>query len=423
MLGNIMSSIMPTRQNDNNHSEAGFSLIEVALALVVIGMLVTPWLVYTNAKEKLGLFEDTGSRMARSEISINQFFFSGNGRYPCPASLITDGDDVLHGHSYDTCADLSTIRICTNADWRLNEGICKTTDVEATAVLIGAIPFATLKIEEKESLDYWNNKMLYAVTYQKTKAADFNSNQGVIRVWSYKDDDNNNATPSIPANVSAILSDPVDFIFVSMGENGVGAYTADGVSAGACNNPANITESMNCDMDEVFFLDEHPKDSKEGSRSYQDNNSYYDDLTRFQVSVPQDIWFQHPSNPDHIMTLSVKVGVGTDAPVTTLDVAGNIRANGGVKAKELCGPNHTDVDEYCVKPQFITEKSICAANFEAGVVQVQENKLDCASGVDDASGNKLGKGTYKFDAAYKATACPTNTLQRGFYASGEPICE
>lgn len=406
--------------------ENGFSLIEVALALIIISMIMVPVFVYYHAQAQGKLISDTRGRFSRIENALNQYFSAGHGAYPCPASLIIGEGNADYGVSYPTpaCDDLSTIRECTTPEWddTGNEGVCKTSSVDGTAVLIGAVPFDTIGLTQHETLDVWGNKIIYAVTYEQTKSTTFGTNPGQIEIWAYVDDDTDTSTPGIPQDITS-ASDMTDFLLLSTGENAAGAYTAEGVLTSACPILTNNIESENCDFDNTFFLDVNPDNPDEGSRNYGNQLAYYDDLTRYQGSVPETIWFPHPDQPDHVMTLSTRVGIGTNTPQETLDVNGNIRADGAVKTDTICGPTDTN----CFNPRFVTENNPCIGNinssgFPAVVLEMTSNTLRCAGGLNN-DGSEIGNSsTFSFSNNFSTTTCTGQRVQAGFDASGEPIC-
>lgn len=401
----------------DHRQEHGFSLVEVAIALVVISMVMVPIFSYYKVVREQKQITDTNTKLANIENAINQFFFAGNGRYPCPASLVVDENNDQYGEEFATCNSLGTIRLCTDLGWRTNEGLCKTSTDPNLAVLIGAVPFDKINLTAKNTLDVWGNRILYAVTYTQTDTANFNLNSGQIEIRADWDDDNDKETPPLHDGDVTDTSDKPDFLILSTGMGAIGAFNKNGIaSAAACDTVNNITESRNCDFDNIFYVDVNPNDPDIGSRSFADNNTYYDDITRFQTSVPQAIWFPHPTNPNHVMTMSTRVGIGIDTPQETLDVDGEIRANGAIKSDDICLNADKTV---CFNPQFITREHQCIGDTSAGTVRMSNNALQCASGYD---GNTTNGEPFSFGDDFKDTPCPDPLIQQGFDALGDPIC-
>lgn len=425
MLNRFVMRCADRRSQPCIRRQGGFSLIEVAIALIVLGLIMTPIIVLYNTQLKSSQLENTAGAASTSILAINQFFMS-QGHYPCPASLITREGDADFGIEGD-CSNLASMTLCSDASWRTTTGICKTDD-SADAVILGGIPFDALGMNPEETFDSWASKFTYGVTYAQTSAATFSGHTGALRIHSYYDHDNDASTPPIVGDVTGSLApaaDLPDFIVFSSGETGAGAYNAEGTLIAACPAAAAGYESENCDLDNEFFLDVNPVDPRQGSRSDVAGVTFYDDITRIQINVPQAIWFPHPVNAAHLITMSTRVGVGTNTPTETLDVMGDgangedgfIQANGSVKSDDLCNPDGTD----CFDPRFVTEVTTCDGGSQSGVIVMAYNELDCAAAVDE-SGNPIDGEGFVFPNPYQWTSCPAGTLQQGFDGSGDPIC-
>lgn len=406
--------------------DAGFSLFEVALGLLVLGLIVAPILGMYNATIQSDRVSDTRGKLAKIENSINQYFAAGNGAYPCPASLIVGEGDAVFGSAGVNCDNLPAITLCADAGWNIagGDGYCKTSNAGANAVIIGAVPFEELSLSQKDTIDAWGNKILYAVTQMQTVAASFQGNDGAI-VLMAKDPGN----PDNVINVTGALDSPADFVLASMGETGVGAYSKDGVLVEACSDDANSDDFQNCNHDGIFMNDINPavRDNT-GSRSMVVGTKFYDDITRFQHSIPEGLWFPHPDfNTTHIMTLSRGVGVGM-IPEETLDVAGNIRVDGNMKSDSMCNSTGDD----CFDPDLIVgdrAEMRCentGGSFK-GIMRLKESRFDC-SVLSREDGNPVEGNGDPFavpmgGSGFTAVDCmAAGQVISGFNADGEAIC-
>ena len=86
--------------------EAGFSLLEVALALLVIGTIIAPIMAMYKAEMYGDRIANTRGKLAKIENAINQYFKAGNASYPCPASLTVGEGDPTHGEEGALCDDV-----------------------------------------------------------------------------------------------------------------------------------------------------------------------------------------------------------------------------------------------------------------------------------------------------------------------------
>lgn len=418
-------------------AESGFSLLEVSLALLILGMIAVPFMAIQNANIQKAYINDTDGINVRAANAINQFYLSSGGRYPCPASLIApEGEDAfgLEGN----CPNLGAIRLCTDNSWRTTDGYCKT-DNTADAVIIGAFPFKSIGAPSDSAIDVWGNKLLYAVTHQKTDSATFTAHDGAISMMAYIDDDDDDDgtrgplaptyTPGIPGN----LVDDVDFVLISMGKAGYGAYTKDGILTSACRALADGLEHENCNDDAVFFTDRNPDEVDYGSRSFNEDASYFDDITFYQESVPTNLWFVHPLDVSRLITMASGVRVGEDAaisqerPQASLDVrGGDMRANGDIKSDEICAESGVD----CIDPILImgapSENQTMQCDYDntnpgnQAVTSIAENKVVCTTNTN----TNFGLTAMQPDGVtpvYRTRDCG-NRLVSGFDTSGDPIC-
>lgn len=148
-------------------SSKGFTLIEVALAMLIIGLIMTPLIALYAAQYKQRMINESAGRLdVISQILDN--YAQNNDRYPMPASFLTgeaDTDHGIEGVTPDTCPDVTTNGFCL-----LDRG----TAIPDDDIFIGAVPFAELRMEADLALDAWGNKIVYAVARIQTDASTFN---------------------------------------------------------------------------------------------------------------------------------------------------------------------------------------------------------------------------------------------------------
>ncbi len=390
--------------------ENGISLIEVAIGLIVIGLIVTPLMQDYNIRIKKESNNMTRGSLGNIKGSINQYYASGNGYYPCPASLILGENATGFGKSGD--CTLANVKLCTDPLWLTNEGICKT-DNTNNAVIIGGTPFTTLKMQQENALDYWGNKIIYAVTFEQTNNLTFAANSGQIRVNAVDD-------PVAPTNggLPEEKASDIDFFLFSTGASGTGGFTKDGINISICSSAANGYETENCDFDNRFFDDRNAFSEKAGA-------SFYDDIILEQESVPEATWFQH-SNSNFVITLNDAIGIGTTTPSETIDVVGDIRTDGGVHSDAICDTNSAN----CFDPELITgtkDAMECDAGLtlagDQAVMMLANNRVYCNI-TKDSNGNPIGDGeVIAVDTnVIKANTCNDDELISGIDANGDFKC-
>lgn len=429
--------------------DAGFTLIEAAIALTVIGLIMVPIMQQYKVDLKQESWKRNKGSLANSETAINQFYYGGKYHYPCPASVSLGENAPNFGKSGD--CTLANMKLCTDALWESTEGICKTNDA-ADSVIIGAVPFATLKMPQEQALDFWGNKIMYSVTFEQTDAATFQGNNGSIHVHAVDNPQAirlriENSTPPTLADdgVPGEKTDSVDFFLFSTGATAIGGYTKDGNILQPCGLAINGLDQENCNLDDTFFYDLNPNDDDASAYSEVVGPNFFDDLTRAQLSLPEQMWFQHPNHNPYLITMSTRIGVGTSIPRASIEVIGNVRTNGTLQSDQLCD----NVGADCFDPELITG-TLNQMQCDSGggmpgaqaVMQIANSQVYCNSGVYSSdlsvpagdrgqpiAGVALEVDTSIFTGSTNpnpnpvlSRICPIGDLVSGFNASGELIC-
>lgn len=346
--------------------ERGLSLIEIAIAVVVLGVISVPFFQQLHIEKQQIDYRKTRGALVNIRNAINQHYATGANEYPCPASLVAEEGDGNFGISI-TCDPLSNVRLCTDPSWRTaGGGICLTNGTNPS--IIGAVPFATLKMKADDILDVWGHKILYMVSARQTSDATFSLNGGSVVAMSV-DDPSSPSADGVPDPLPLLY----DFVLVSHGRTGAGAYTKDGNQTQDCPSPIEGVEHENCDLDNRVVLHVNPTNTRAAAQTLVRGVNFYDDITEAQQTLPEQTWFQHVDNTayannDFLLTLATQVGIGVRAPQARLHVDGSIYVDSGVvtggqiESEEYCVQNDTNNDgnpdeEHCMEPELITGAS------------------------------------------------------------------
>lgn len=421
--------------------ERGFSLIEAAIGLTILGLITLPIIKsYTQKQISAANLENRGT-LSGIQKAINQHVINISGTYPCPADLTKKEGDSGYGEALADCSFSyvnSHVKNCNSSSWLSSGGICKTNGPTDNAILIGGVPFATIKIHPEASTDYWGNKIIYAVTYSQTKADTFETDGGKIEIMSVALD---KGDP--PITLSALY----DTILFSTGASAVGGFSSSGVKLSDCGDPDNDGyDNENCDFDRIFFLDKNPDANSASARSFEVNpvtqqpsDTFYDDYTLGQRSLPEFDWFQHNDNPtyvdkDYLLTLANRIGIGTTEPEQRLHVVGKtyIESDSGtgvggwLKTDEICNEDGS----VCFDPEIITG-NVSDMQCDSGssyygdqaVKQLAFSQVTCSSGIKTngsaVDGIKLQVDTTLFD---DIDCSDTSQLAAGFDSDGKLSC-
>jgi prepilin-type N-terminal cleavage/methylation domain-containing protein len=180
--------------------QKGFTLVEMAIVLMIIGILLGGILVPLSAQMDQRNNSDTQKALSEIKEAIIGFALA-NGRLPCPADPTIATGTTNAGKERATCT-----------------GAANST---------GVVPWATLGVNET---DAWGNRYTYRVTDYFADANGTTSNcatpapvqasfalcsTGTLNVWSSAA-----KVTTIAGNVPAVI--------ISHGKNGAGAYTTKG---------------------------------------------------------------------------------------------------------------------------------------------------------------------------------------------------
>ena len=394
----------------------GFSLIETAIGMVVAGLIIAGILAMAQAENADRRQRYTSGNLAKIETAINQYYRL-TGAYPRPANLSFNEINPNYGKE-ESWVNAAAIPQCSSATWFSTNGICRTTADPNIAAVVGAVPFAALQLNIEDSLDGWDNKIIYVVTEVKTDPSRFSDNNGVITSQAL----DINRVPTVVDNLT-------DFVLFSTGETGRGGYGKDGIPIAPCGTMAQGFDNENCDFDSVFILEVNPNNlSIPNARSEVAGAGFYDDITEEQAQVPISTWFPSLTNNADIITLATRIGIGTTNPQVSIHVVGDIRVDSNIMSSNICDENNNN----CFEPELITgtRPEMRCDNTdimfgEQPMMEVANSKVGCASSVD-AGGTLIdvdGKRLQLDMNIYNPADCyATGMLVTGFNASGDPIC-
>jgi prepilin-type N-terminal cleavage/methylation domain-containing protein len=199
---------------------AGFTMIELAVAIVVIALLLGSILVPLQTQVEQRQIGDTQKTMEEiREVLVG--FAAANGYLPCPD---TTGDGV---------ADPVTPGACPNAE--------------------GFIPWVTLNVPQG---DAWGNRFRYRVAaeFTNTPVAPCVASDGRLGLC-----DTGNINVNTRASTKAIqaLASNVVAVIISHGKNGYGATATTGIARPPV--PAsNVDEATNADPPGTTFISRTP---------------------------------------------------------------------------------------------------------------------------------------------------------------------
>jgi prepilin-type N-terminal cleavage/methylation domain-containing protein len=239
-----------------NTFSRGFTLAEMAVVLVIVGLLLGGLLTPLSSQTELRLRSDNEKALADAREALIGFAII-NGRLPCPADRAIPTGNANAGVEA-TIAAGGPCR-CTAAGSGLASAsivgvACNDTGPNSVT---GVMPWATLGLQET---DAWNNRFTYRITTRFGRLA---ANQTIFGCATPPTPN----PPTNPANAAFALCSPGDIsimatsgatiasnlpaVVVSHGKNGLGAWIPNGTQTGG----AAGDELENADNDATFVSD------------------------------------------------------------------------------------------------------------------------------------------------------------------------
>lgn len=293
-----------------NMMEKGYTLIQMALALMVIGVLLAGFLgIYTQyqIEEKV---TKTNTRVNNALQSI-QKYRNVFGMFPCPAPMNVARTNAAYGISsnYARYTATGTLPVVAGG---CAEGICIEQNTRADLattlrVRVGAIPFRDMQLDESDTYDAYGSRLWYAVTEDMCNLATFNETRGAINIVNDQGE-----TQTTPPNSAA-------FTIISPGVNKVGGYGLEGTMQTPC---AGSLDSENCR--DVSLAASAITAATYRSQFVQDATlaTSYDDVIEFFASAQTQLWRRTAPGAEDILDRANNViGIGEATPSATLDIA------------------------------------------------------------------------------------------------------
>lgn len=133
--------------------QSGFTLVEIAVVLIIVGLLTGGLLVSLTTARDISDSNETQKQLALASEALLGFA-AASGRLPCPATAASNGLEAF-------CTDPNPANLCGALQTNTINGRC-------FAPFAGFLPAATLAIAPTNAqglaVDRWNNPVRYAVT-------------------------------------------------------------------------------------------------------------------------------------------------------------------------------------------------------------------------------------------------------------------
>ncbi len=398
---------------DKRRTEAGFSLIELAILMVIVGLMVATALSTFDAYQKRTALNSTIEKRNNIEIAMGRFV-AENGRLPCPADPavpVTDSASGVEncrpqGLAYPDLSDVDCIGHCRIEGARHafsgENGVPEVPSLGGDRLLRGVVPYKTLGLALWEAYDGWGTMMTYVVTELLASSfllsndetppsgtIHFDKENGAIDLMAWDSDDEEDQ-PAPNPEFDLIYSWP--FVLLSHGPDQRGGWTVNGAQAIPCAGQGR--DLVNCDAQSASFVEPSYIVNVPGALFYDDAM-----LTTSYVTSA-DKWYYATAGA--IRNKEGKLGIDIEDPQVSLDIAGSARVE-DARAGTFCNPDGT----VCFDADIIGGSGInCGAG---GLMRgIEENHELCANEVSLGS---ISPGV-----------CPSGSFLVGFCADGSMLC-
>ena len=399
-------------------NEAGLTLIDTAIIMMVIGVLMVPFLQSRSLELKRESILETPGTINQVKDAIDAYYFeTGNRHYPCPADpTISQYDPLGNPNANYGIEDRDAAYPVNAANPGQTKAYCNPALLDPTGtVYIGAVPYVELELEHDQTLDPFQNKLTYAVSAHQTDPATMTANGSVTILSKFAR--NSNCQTALDTN-GIPFDEPNDATNVHMaifstGRAGQGAFNTNGNNVQACPAGANLQEdSENCDNDTIFVMDTCLRSENAGA-------NYYDDImvatqtSNTFTAVPSLIW-DDLTDPNNMGSEIGYIGINEDSPQYEIDVSGNLFTEkvysdphkvGNVYAGKYCDENTNNLD--------------C---FDAASIAGDDPNMKCTGQTGMKGIQYAGTKCSDSLSMVKSSSCANGEKAIGFKSNGEVLC-
>ncbi|MDI1228777.1 MAG: prepilin-type N-terminal cleavage/methylation domain-containing protein [bacterium] len=340
-----------------NIFEKGYSLIEMAIVISVVGLIMASFISAYTLYMKTTAQQTTENNLTLLTSKMGNFLVA-KGRYPCPARIDVLRSDVDYGFETECNSALTAVALpapsypvppptpgtCLN-------GLC----YELGATLVdkdpstandtasplgfglpmvrrGAIPFRTMGIPEEITVDGWGNRFQFAVAENMAVATTYAPKGGGVEVFQDRTFAGPNSKRLTP------LDNFAHYIIISSGPDRAGAYSNEGKLVAPCGTVGYDRENCNTPGNPLPYY-------VSGEHAPKPGAEHFDDYVQFYSSVESPLWsIQDEQTGYHIRDLiqaeaTGQVGIGVAAPATNakVQVSDEVRIdNGSLLADRVC---------------------------------------------------------------------------------------
>lgn len=318
-----------TNTTQTNTNQRGFTLVEVALIITILGLIIAPFFNFLSQRYLKKELVKSEEKTERITSAISAFLIE-NGRYPCPARPNDSPEDTTFGREN-----------CSGATGN---------------IYYGALPTQDLRLPTEDAVNLHGWKYLYAVNQSLTSAATFllapTSGGITVNIDSNGDGTiDSSDTRDLDGDGSADIfqaSSNLHFVVIDPGKDGKGSASLNGsnnyITSGFFNCTGSARDVDNCNKDGDFVQMER------NTLNSNTSSSYYDDTVIFTLARKESTFWKidkantSAAEANITMRAGGSLGVGiTDSRTAEAKLhvrGGNLKAINGRRSATDVKPGH-----------------------------------------------------------------------------------
>lgn len=401
-------------------NENGMTLIDLAVAMMVIGLLITPVLFALKEYKRDRIININNNHVEAVNLAIERFYLANNF-FPCPADPTLPLTNANHGVADSTGAAVAPF--CNRQE--------------------GSVPYQTLGLNIEKIYDGWNNKLLYAVTDAMAQNGGFPAGTaGALQIQEVNIIDHpvtclpvcansllpypgaipNPCDPAVnyPANAIS-TSNNITYTILTHGEDGRGAYTENGGAPIAACVAGASADDENCNGDTIYISNQNNclTDTTNTVNRFDDGIipgalSLVADGLGDTRGLPSRMFEDRvPGSIGNTVSFS---GINNENPQRELDIIGDIVATDTNGITGDGGDGSARAENFC----SAADPASC---FKAALIGGNEPSMQCAGNTAMiAIGSNQATCVRQFSATATTAPCPTGQYVISLSATGGAIC-
>ena len=207
------------------YSRRGFSLVELAIVITIIGVLMLATLGMGAGQMEIAKIKATQDKLSKIQVAMKAYFLT-KGALPCPANGALGTSDPNYGYGTNGPVGTGGVKTCAVTSIAVNPA--------PGAIYRGVVPVKDLGLSDEFMFDSWGNRISYAASNYCVNPGSWSSNHkykcakyGTNGKIADENSDGSNiqlqdlsGTTLTNGNARGLAA----YILISHGKNGVGAF-------------------------------------------------------------------------------------------------------------------------------------------------------------------------------------------------------